>query len=763
MSTDGVEAVFSLEKNDEKSALSLVADNLSLINIPLIVRDSESALKVLGGPVVFSHFLSEKAATVDCWLLPDEPTSRAISGDRNSTSMFLLRSTRKKSSHGNEEEISSSIVGHISSIYSFTNLADFSFTPIGMSRKEVEPVFLPSIARIAQAGRNEDLIQTRKLAWEAVKGGNDSTKQLMFPPPVHSYKNELVDRISRVLNLPPASFSKIDKVAGTYHCRLSASNSKVQDQYLFGANASSSLGGAVPGSSELNSEDDSALDEDREKKREAHAEQLRAKSAQYNQFSVMRAYHTFSEGNPVPTDPLPFPARYNNNSYIKPIQEAFNLRYGWSFTSLVLYLKNYQLQHKMEALLDVRVIRRLLPSVAYFVRHGSFRCCWFKLGFDPTKDPHYFLLQMCDVKLPDKYWCVLPKSIENQSIAVGGQVAEVPSSSTKSKPKKEKVDDEGDDEGKDDEKEGNADEEGDYDVDAERSAPAWMYVAGTLLVRRSMFQIIDFLMLNLLGCWESPEECMKPLGDFTSFYKYCEEHKEENSLVKKLGLQVAVFSPYHEHGVVVINDLVIQSVMQLVEDFDNMKPQSDYDDKVGWLRRATLEYVRRLAKLIVCAHLVRNTSKEVPALLHEMNQAQLATLKRVVVRYNPEKKKLLLRDTPKGSEGSMRTIGKRTRNHDVEEEEAGKDDDGDADEDMDGSIASPTRSKTPKSAKKKEKTPKVPKENPPDDSEGGAASSAKAAKPKSSKRDKKESMDAAVRLVAAFEKPIVSETPEASL
>jgi general transcription factor 3C polypeptide 5 (transcription factor C subunit 1) len=47
---------------------------------------------------------------------------------------------------------------------------------------------------------------------------------------------------------------------------------------------------------------------------------------------------------------------------------------------------------------DRKIIKKLLPTIAYSVTQGAFRDCWIRYGYDPRSDPKSRFYQVADVR-----------------------------------------------------------------------------------------------------------------------------------------------------------------------------------------------------------------------------------------------------------------------------------------------------------------------------------------------------------------------------
>lgn len=430
-----------------------------------------------------------------------------------------------------------------------------------------------------------------------------------------------VDVMSSQLNLPPLVFSKIDK-AQPYHFKapkyyastggpgaLAALRAGASGTGVGPAAAGDGADGAETGGSEGVSGPNAPI-------LRLHSVQLR------HSYSLIHAYHQFEAGVTVPSQPrqippIPSGSGIPHEEMMSRLTNAFRIRPVWTLTGLGLYLG-----------IETSYFRFQMPAVAYFCRGGAYRMSWMRLGFDPRSDPNSRIFQPMEVRVPTAHWALIPLTRDSHSSLGpkrghgGGQANKPKAEQDKHKHDKSAAkhtqfkaqifsgsgsgagaaaaasstapaasagyahDGSDNEDGNDKAADANADADadaadGDVDAAIRGGGAPWKVWCGTILVRRSLLQIIDLCSVNLPrllaehGFVSGSGVVSKPSDVTGGDAVYLGASKSVNPLTTALAQEVLSRLPAAEA----------------------------WDDALGWLSKPVLERVRKSAVSSICLHL----------------------------------------------------------------------------------------------------------------------------------------------------------------
>ncbi len=381
-----------------------------LLDLPVLVRNPQTALKLVGGAKRLGISLRDGSDLEPLlYLRPDDPYHHPVTGEKQRCTSFLIRVRRRKhaaaSNNGSASssassstagpgssassaaqpgpdtsDMSATLVAALTTVVRFRSLADFQYLPSGTPLKVDEyvvqrylhalqiqepplPYALRSPTSAPSPTTASSAAAVAPAAAETGSAGSMSAPSAAAVGPwgwgaeAEAVHVRTVDALEHRLNVQPSHFTKVDKPL----------------PYSFRLPAVSQATGALDSGSSLAA--------------------LRS-SGRRNVKTNILAHYTFQEGTPVPSDPVLQEDDDNDVVAVgeapvsRRLQEAFELRPAWTIVALCVHLG-----------LQLEQFRWKLSAVAYFCRSGAFRSCWLRLGWDPREDRNARIWQPVEMRL----------------------------------------------------------------------------------------------------------------------------------------------------------------------------------------------------------------------------------------------------------------------------------------------------------------------------------------------------------------------------
>uniref|UniRef100_A0A8D9AJL1 General transcription factor 3C polypeptide 5 n=1 Tax=Cacopsylla melanoneura TaxID=428564 RepID=A0A8D9AJL1_9HEMI len=385
--------------------------NFECIYYPAIVKNEEKAIHTLGGRMHLSEMISSFNGHMDLKFRPDDPFCKPTVGERVNVTGLLLKlrivKKRKKKS-GETVSVVPQVLGSVTSWFQFKNMCDYQYLPVKLKPSSDNPD-TTAANNTVHGGDNSTVHSTDNTVHSSVK----STVHTSDISTVHTINTTVEDLLPKLrfssfptladltrddvdYFLPPAYFSKVD--APQTVLRL------LHDPSVKAAASVSSSSVA----SELNSTSTAACSTSAQPATSTST----PSSVSSDTIGVLRKTRQIFFTNVVSFDKETIPQPQDEQDtldkllgrqlihqrHIDAVRQVFEERPVVSKTVL-----------RAKSGVNGKIVKLILPLVAYYFYTGPFRVMWVRLGYDPRKDPNSCRYQVLDFRLKNVIGSVAQK------------------------------------------------------------------------------------------------------------------------------------------------------------------------------------------------------------------------------------------------------------------------------------------------------------------------------------------------------------------
>lgn len=319
--------------------------NLLCVEFPGIVQNVEKMLPMIGGVEKLTKCYKSQGDRLELRFRPDDDFCRGVYGDKISIDQVLVKVIKKtiKYSDGSSDiTYTTKVIGICRSCYKYTSLMDFQYLPM-------ERVFevRPETGQRKKKRMRKDDVQTEAASCSYKSIKDDVIPSDPFDPSTNYELNEMATTF-----ILPALFCRFDRPSINYNYR--------DNEFKEG-------------------ESPSKLDS-------------KAVIAKTRKSRSLKGYNISWQGE-VPQEPKQealdiLKDGHVNQSSVDRVKEQFEIRPIWSKAALKYHTKLKESELKI-----------ILPTVAYCVVDGPYRCMWIKLGYDPKKHSESAPYQSLDYRV----------------------------------------------------------------------------------------------------------------------------------------------------------------------------------------------------------------------------------------------------------------------------------------------------------------------------------------------------------------------------
>lgn len=337
------------------------------VQFPGIVQNVEKMLKMIGGVDKLLKTYKSQQDRLELRFRPDDDFCRGVYGDKvviDQVVVKVVKKTIKYSDGSKDVTFSTQVIGICRCCYVYTSLMEFQYLPmerVEISNNDVRPSKRKKMKK--SPAKTDDVPQ--KFCYKSI--ANQAIPNDPFDASTNYELNETAP-----LMILPAIFCRFDRPSTNY-------DYKDHDH-------------RVGKMKELSEQLDS-----------------RAVIAKTRKSRALNG-HVLYWKDEVPHEPKPealemLKSAFVNQDTIDRVKDHFETRPVWSKAALKYHSK-----------CSDRELKSILPTIAYNLTDGPYRCMWVKLGYDVKKHPESAPYQSIDFRIKHHFAHRLDRAQDNEDI-----------------------------------------------------------------------------------------------------------------------------------------------------------------------------------------------------------------------------------------------------------------------------------------------------------------------------------------------------------